>query len=230
MTTALQARRGALRPLERSGAAANWLLDLVFPAACSACGRVDSRFCAGCANELARVPVESRVHQSQAGQGLDAVLATGKHDGVLRSAVRSFKYDGARELAAPLAGRLVQVLRRANWAIDAIVPTPLFAAREAERGYNQAALLSQQVALALDAPIRGDFLWRTRETSQQAGLSAEAREQNVKDCFAASHDVSGLAILLVDDVVTTGSTLRECAVALKAERASKIYGIAVSHA
>ena len=214
--------------LDQSVAGAiSWLQDLVFPPSCGNCGRVDFRFCAGCWRELDLLPIE---RHSEALENLDAVFATGKHRQVLRNAVRTFKYDGATELAAPLAARLAIALRQLNRQIDVIVPVPLFADREAERGYNQAALLAQHLSAALGVFYSADFLKRVRETDQQALLTQEERQSNVRDAFEASEAVKGRVVLLVDDVVTTGSTLRESASALKDKGAGAVYGIAVSHA
>ncbi|MCY3834092.1 MAG: ComF family protein [Chloroflexi bacterium] len=204
-----------------------WLLDLAFPPTCGNCGRVDFRFCHDCLGELGRVPVTATRREAGA---LDELCATGAHSGVLRAALQSFKYEGATLLAETLAARLTAALRQRGWRLDVIVPVPLFADREEERGYNQSALLSAPVAGATRLPCHADHIWRTRSTSQQAMLSELERRENVKDAFEASEDVKGLSVLLIDDVVTTGSTLAECASALRAMGASKVYGMAVSHA
>ena len=214
--------------LERSAARAiSWLQDLVFPPSCGNCGRVDFRFCAGCRRELDLLPLED---YSDKLEELEAVFATGKHHHILQNAVQAFKYEGARELAEPLAGRLADAMRQSKCRIDVIAPVPLFADREAERGYNQAALLGQHLSVAMGAAYGADSLKRVRETSQQALLSPAERKRNVRGAFVARADVKGLSVLLVDDVVTTGSTLRECAIALKEKEAFAVYGIAVSHA
>lgn len=214
--------------LERSVASViSWLQDLIFPPSCGNCGRVDFRFCAACLRELDLLPLE---YHSEKLEDLDAVFATGKHRHILQNAVQAFKYEGATELAAPLAARLASALRQSKCQIDLIVPVPLFANREAERGYNQAALLAQHLSAAMGILYGADSLQRVRETSQQALLTQEERQSNVKDAFEASEAVKGLAVMLVDDVVTTGSTLRECAIALIEKRAGAVYGIAVSHA
>ena len=137
---------------------------------------------------------------------------------------------GATELAAPLAARMVKALRVLDWGVDVVLPVPLFADREAERGYNQAALLGQHLSAVMGLKYSADSLKRVRETSQQALLTQEERRSNVRGAFEASEGVMGLAVLLVDDVVTTGSTLGECAIALKVKGAGAVYGIAVSHA
>ena len=225
--TVVTSSNSRFRQIERRAAqAAEWLQDLIFPPTCGHCGRVDFRFCPACLRELEQAPMalsQMRV------ESLDALRATGGHHGVIQNAVHAFKYDDARELAAPLADRLFKALRLLNLPIDALVPVPLFADRHAERGYNQSELLCQQLALKTGIPARPTVIERIRQTSQQATLSGFERQDNVKDAFAASADVMGLSVLLVDDVATSGSTLRECAKALRQQAAGPICGIAVSH-
>ena len=90
-------------------------------------------------------------------------------------------------------------------------------------------LLCRNVVMATDIMLYADSLKRVRNTYQQALLSQADRRENVRDAFEASEDVKGLAVLLIDDVVTTGSTLGACAKALRAKGAGPIYGIVVSH-
>ncbi len=215
---------------QRAAAIANWLQDLIFPPVCGNCGRVDFRFCAGCLRELEQAAVEATAGAWDVASALDGLIATGAHRGILQSAARAFKYEGAVDLAAPLAHRLLIALQSAVWQVDAVVPVPLFADREADRGYNQSALLSRQLTAATGIRSRAECLRRVRNTNQQALLSGADRRENVRDAFEANEDARGLSILLVDDVITTGSTLRECAIALRENGAIAVYGIAVSHA
>ena len=218
--------RDAHRLERRAEEAANWLIDLVFPPCCGHCGRVDYRFCDRCLHELSQVPLDIAKRTSE---NLDGLCATGRHRGVLQDALQAFKYEGATQLSGLLAARLSTALRRQHWQIDLIAPVPLFTDRLQERGYNQSQLLSWLVANTLGINCRTDLLARIRGTLQQARLSQAERHLNVKDAFAASGQVNGLSVLLIDDVVTTGSTLRECAAALRAKGASAVFAIAVSH-
>lgn len=231
MLTDVTSMDSQFKRLERGAAlAADWIKDLIFPPTCGNCGRVDYRFCASCLRELEQVAIAVSPGTREDLTELDALIASGAHRGVLQNAVQAFKYEGARQLATPLAHRLVKALRSADWRIDAVAPVPLFADREAERGYNQSALLSQQVVAATGFKHCVGCLKRNRDTGQQARLSQADRRLNVRDAFEASDDVKGLSILLVDDVITTGSTLRECALALRGKGAGAVFGIAVSHA
>ena len=203
---------------------AAWLTDLIFPPACGSCGRVDFQFCPACVEELASLQVVSLEHQVEY---VDAVFATGIHEGILADAVRAFKYAGAPELDEPLAARLEALLTRQLKPIDVIVPVPLSSERLAERGYNQSELLANRLSEARLLSCNPSLLRRVRHTEKQAQLRGEDRNHNVKDAFAAD-DVQGMSILLIDDVVTTGSTLRECALALRKNGATAIYAFAVS--
>lgn len=201
-----------------------WLTDLVFPPTCGSCGRVDFQFCKVCAEKLACLPVVSLQHQVEY---VDAVFATGLHQGILADAIRAFKYAGAPQLAEPLAARLEALLTHRLKQTDVLVPVPLSSERLAERGYNQSELLANRLSEACLLSCNPSLLRRVRHTEKQAQLSGEERNHNVKDAFAAD-DVQGLSILLIDDVVTTGSTLRECALALRNNGATAVYAFAVS--
>lgn len=203
----------------------SWLTDLVFPPRCGNCGRIDHRFCDACHAQLTALPLAATTISLDS---LDGLCATGKQAGILAAAVKAFKYHDALALRDALAARLVAGMSQQDWPIEAIVPVPLHADRELERGYNQSNLLGQHLARAIDLPCQPDWLARIRGTGQQAQLAASERRHNVADAFAAHAKVKGKAVLLIDDVVTTGSTLIECALALRARDANAVYGIAVS--
>jgi ComF family protein len=114
--------------------------------------------------------------------------------------------------------------------IDLVVPVPLHPSRLAERGFNQAALLARPIARALGIPLLARGLDRTRDTPRQATLDRVLRLENVAAAFVARapEKVSARRILLVDDVRTTGATLRACAVALQKAGASCVYDTALA--
>ena len=160
---------------------------------------------------------------------LDGLISTGEHTGILADAIRGFKYDGAIELADALAARMTAVVDAPQEQVDCLLPVPLAEKRMAERGYNQSALLCQRLSDAWQIDWRDDLLRRTRETEQQARLRGHEREDNVRGAFQAA-PVDGMSLLLVDDVVTTGATLIECAKALKQQGAFAVYAITVCRA
>jgi ComF family protein len=112
-----------------------------------------------------------------------------------------------------------------------VVPVPASTARIRSRGYNQAALIAAACARSLGVPVDPLALIRLRETRSQVGLTRLERLENVVGAFAADPArVTGAAVLLVDDVYTTGATLRECLTALRAAGASEARAVTVSFA
>ena len=150
-------------------------------------------------------------------------------EGTLREALHAFKFSGKRALARPL-GDLAAEHCVATLAeeIEAVVPVPLARERERERGFNQAELLAQRVAQRLGVPARPRWLARVRTTRPQSDLAASERRANVRGAFRASPEVSGRHVLVVDDVLTTGATLGECARALRGGGARRVGVLTVA--
>ena len=206
-----------------AAAASEWLVDLIFPRQCLACGKADTHICIDCVRELELEVIP------QWTRALNRVCATGWHsDEVLRAAVRAFKYEGDLAQAASLAERMIDALDWLDWHFDIIVPIPLHSERLRERGYNQSELLADIVAAELDIYCATDCVVRVRNTEQQATLKGADRKRNVQGAFEVMESVEGLRILLVDDVVTSGETISACAGELREHGAAAVYGIAVS--
>ncbi|MGC8786236.1 MAG: ComF family protein [Anaerolineae bacterium] len=116
------------------------------------------------------------------------------------------------------------------WPVDVILPVPLHPQRFRERGYNQSTLLARELARHTALPIAEHSLSRIAPTLPQVGLNAAQRAENVRNAFRCTDDsVSGLSVLLVDDVLTTGATLRACAQALLQGNAYAVWGLTLAH-
>jgi ComF family protein len=205
------------------------LLELVAPSRCAACG-ASSRdpICASCG------PFERANPEALAGYPL---LTLGRYASPLKEAISRFKFSGHPELAEGFA-RLLDAelaLLRVE-AHDIFVPVPLHAARLAERGYNQSALLARALSKRSGAECAPRLLERTRATEQQAHLSRESRSENVTGAFRLRGSVSRTRarmsgrVILVDDVVTTGATLSACLAALEAGGVKVLGVIALARA
>lgn len=111
---------------------------------------------------------------------------------------------------------------------DVIIPVPLHPARERLRGYNQSALLAEQLAVSQKLPMWYNVVERVRATTPQVKLNAAARRENMRDAFTATTQVAGARVLLIDDVCTTGATLEACSIALKRRGAKSVWGLALA--
>lgn len=207
------------------------LLDLLFPPRCVGCGRGGHWFCPVCVAAIQPAPAWRDGLEPLAG-----LWVAGLYEDPLRIAIHALKYEGRRQLAAPLGQLLVAAYRRQNQGsarmrFDAILPVPLHPKRQAERGFNQSALLARGLACGVGLPLREDVLTRSRHTPQQVGLDAAQRRANVAGAFACrpGHPaLAGKRLLLVDDVCTTGATLAACAGALRAAGAREVWGLTLA--
>ncbi|HEY8740377.1 MAG TPA: ComF family protein [Candidatus Dormibacteraeota bacterium] len=160
----------------------------------------------------------------EAGEGPDSMVALARLEGPLRSAVHRLKYGDRPQLAGPIVRATMVGRRVAPWTI---VPVPLHPARRRRRGYNQSLLLAREMAAATGAPCL-DALTRLRRGGRQVGRGGGARREVLAGAFAWSADTVPGAVLLVDDVLTTGSTLLECALAARAAGVSRVDTLAVA--
>lgn len=212
------------------------LLDLALPAACPGCGAEGAALCQSCRRAFEvrlRLPAGVPI-------GLPAPLPLplvqlewcAPFSGVVRAALHSLKYGGERRLADPLAAAMAARWRKAGAGGELLVPVPVHSQRARQRGYDQAVLLAAGVSRVLDVPWRAS-LERLRHTSPQFELGRQARRMNVAGAFAPRSSgeavvVAGKWVILVDDVVTTGSTLAACAEALYEAGATAVAGLTVA--
>ena len=157
--------------------------------------------------------------------------AWGEYRAGLEAVLHAFKFERHDFLDDSLAGLLEEVMRgRGDLEFDAIVPVPMSRAKHRRRGYNQAELLARSLASRLKIKCDPSLLLKTAEKGTQSTLPRVARAENVRGVFAAHSVATGRAILLVDDICTTGETFRACAETLLASGAGRVCAIAVAKA
>jgi ComF family protein len=160
----------------------------------------------------------------------DEAVRLGPYDGTLRDAILRMKAASGEALAESMGCHFVawRAERFAAWKAEVLVPVPLHWWRRWQRGYNQSEGIARGMGERLRLPVRSDWLRRVRWTRKQFNLSPTEREANIKGAFRVTSAcaVQGKRVVLVDDVLTTGSTLSECARVLKQAGAGWV-GVAV---
>jgi ComF family protein len=218
-------------------AAVEWALEVALPPACVGCGREGDHFCARC-----RPALDAGLKRpGGVAIGLTAEIPApllqlewcGPFSGPVRAALHALKYAGERRLAEPLGRALATRWRHAAAGGDLIVPVPIHAGRARERGFDQAVLLATVAAREVGLPC-AQVLERSRATARQFDLDRGSRAGNVAGAFRlvsgarGSRPLDGRWVVLIDDVVTTGSTLVACAAPLLAAGAIGVSALTVA--
>lgn len=229
--------------------AQNWvgcLADLVYPPRCPGCGVATGShagFCPACWSgvrfiERPYCEVLGLPFSYDPGPGLlsaqaiadppvfDRLRSAVLHEGAARGLVHALKYKDRTDLAAMMAGWMCRAGQPHLQACDGILPVPLHRTRMALRKFNQSAELARHLAEQSGRPFLPSTVVRVKRTVRQVGLSARAREDNVRAAFAISPghepDVWGKRLVLVDDVYTTGATVSSVSRVLKKAGAADV--------
>jgi ComF family protein len=229
----LHARRSRVERAARFGGT---LLDLALPPSCAGCGAEGTVLCPGCGRSLrVRFGLPPGVPL-----GLPAAVTAplaqlewcAPFSGPVRAALHRLKYAGERRLAEPLGQAMAARWSEAGAGGNLLVPVPVHRDRARKRGFDQAFLLAEAASARLRMPWLA-ALERARTTAPQFELNRRARRRNVRDAFAlrasCGNAVAGAWVVLIDDVVTTGSTLAACAESLYEAGASAVSGLTVAH-
>lgn len=199
------------------------LFRLLFPDKCLLCGGVLDKgefdLCAHCREHT---PEYAFTGRSLPGTG--AMTAVWYYDGAVRDSILGFKFRGKRSRADGYGRALAMRVLRDLPMPDVVVAVPISARRLKERGYDQAELLAKAVARELGCPYEGALRKHKDNAANSSLESAKERKANVKDVYRVvlPEAVAGKRVLLIDDIVTTGATLSECARTLKDAGAAEV--------
>ena len=191
-------------------------VSLLAPLRCAACDEpVDEpvAFCGACSASAQRATLPGAVFE---------------YGGPVADAIQRFKYGGRSELAGALGSLMAADAIRWRGQVDAVVSVPLHWRRRRTRGYDQAALLAKPVAKALAVPPLLRALRRVRNTPSQVDLPFRERQRNMRRAFAPSRIRGVRRVLLIDDVRTTGATIRAASEALKAGGAVEVHSLVLA--
>jgi ComF family protein len=217
------------------------ILDSLFPIQCLGCGNFDDWICEDCHSTLPiltqqQCPICKKV-ETKNGETcpnclkkednfIDGVfVASSFQDKLLKKAIHYYKYRFVYDLSKPLSLLLAQSLFNSTVpAPDIIIPVPLHKRRARWRGFNQSELLAKN--LDLQIPLITDTLLRTKYTIPQVKMkNRNKRQQNLNNAFTVKNTqhINGKNVLLIDDVLTTGTTLNKCAKVLKQSGCNKVF-------
>ncbi|MBF8294527.1 MAG: putative amidophosphoribosyltransferase [Bacteroidetes bacterium] len=210
------------------------ILDFVYPPLCVVCSRLlDNRkgyVCPECWGSIQKVhphlplylETRNKLVVTEVVDELVSLFVFEK-EGAFQKVVHSLKYSGVQAVGLEIGRRLGALLNEKGVQADALVPIPLHKRKLRERGYNQSELIARGVCEVTSIPLRSDLIRRKKFTQTQTTLSLEERRDNMEEAFACeSSGVRGKTVILVDDIITTGSTIQSCAGALKKAGAVRI--------
>lgn len=234
------------------------ILDVLFPKKCVGCNKSGTYFCQNCIQNIKQTDlVCPKCEKLSIGgvthlvcrrrYGLDGLWSLGIYEDPLRKAIGKLKYKYIQEVSKILVDITVEYWAKyqpflldeikksggQNWMV---VPIPLHWYRQNSRGFNQSGLIAKDLAKRLGLKY-GEILKRARYTKPQVGLKGADRHRNIKNAFEIESRVKSRkaivpivesSVLLVDDVWTTGSTLRECCYILKRSGAKKVWALTLA--
>lgn len=220
----------------------NFVVDLFFPVYCVSCNKEGSWICESCQKKISRInssfcakcnalTVESRLcERCRRNSALSGVFILGYYnDKVLKKAIWDFKYNFISEIGPILSKILAEnLITKTTFENTVFISVPLDKKRLKWRSFNQSDILAEELSKNIGTPYLKDALKRVKETKSQMKLSKKERAENVLGAFEARRDIKDKIIFLVDDVITTGSTLEECAKELKKAGAKEVWGVVLA--
>ncbi len=215
------------------------LIDNFIPATCVACQRFSSLLCDNCIQTVkwTEPPICERCGSAdiylsycqQCQTPISPFQAATYFTDPIRPAIHAIKYTETPALGKPLGDLLAQAWQTWRTKAEVVIAVPLHPDRQRERGYNQAELIAQRFAEKTNIPFSRELLFRVRHTPPQVGLDGKKRRHNVRGAFQAVESlVREKHILLIDDVLTTGATVKESAETLYRAGAQSVTAFCVA--
>ena len=205
------------------------ILDYLAPKSCAFCATAltqDERsICGGCRDDLPW----NEPHVSPAPEPFDSIVAPLRYDFPIDVAVKALKFNRKLFYLSAFSEILSTVIQQLPDSIDTVLPVPLHWRRKATRGFNQAVELAQPVARQLNVPLL-QGVYRQRATPYQSGLHATERLKNLRHAFAIRGVVSARHTLIIDDVMTTGTTVHQLRKLLQTNGVKKLSVLVLAKA
>jgi len=224
---------------------AGWkILDILFPPCCAGCGEWGERYCHTCLKSTRTINSNiCKICGEPMNRAASSVCERCKTSDIffsatsswalfedpLKRAIHNLKYKRNIGLGEVFAEPLTKLFFGCDWHVDLITAVPLDRDRRRERGFNQSIMLARPISWLTKIPLKENAIARSRITRSQVGLSREERKKNMSDAFKGAPEiVSGKIILIIDDVITTGSTINACSKAMIESGAERVFGLTLA--
>jgi competence protein ComFC len=208
-------------------------IDLIFPPRCVFCGAVVPSglpVCKACEDHIPYVRAVKYMNISGMGKTITCTVPY-SYNGMVRQSIIRFKFQNQKQFASFFAEKVAEQIRIGypNIEFDMVTSVPISSKRRKLRGYNQSELIAADVALRLGLPYR-ESLRKIVDNKEQHKLSEKERRRNVRGVYQplCKEETAGKKILLIDDIVTTGATLCECASVLYKNGAAEVACAAIA--
>ena len=220
------------------------MIDFAFPPLCLGCGEYcedESQICARCVRRIltldqpfclnCEVSIGDNVRCPQCLDDGLVLFAYGQYHEPLTEIILQLKFKGITSPSRTLGAALVELHKESleQLKVDYLIPVPLHPSRENRRGYNQAALLADALGQLLHVPVNDEIIWRAHRRYPQSRLSLSHRAANIRGVFEIEDEIPSGRCLIVDDVVTSGSTVREVARLIRSTGVSVAGVAALAH-
>ena len=219
-------------------------LDWLYTPQCVSCGEKGTLLCARCEKEIERVVSPYCLKCGKpiiAGKRcrlckltdfcFEAARACFIYSGPVAAGIKQLKYHQNLELSRTFGKELARLYRSLYWESDLLIPVPLSKERKRERGFNQSEWIAKALGKEISIPVATTALLKIRHTETQVHLNGDDRRKNLKGVFFAEPVfVREKSVLLIDDVITTGTTLNECSAALLEAGAREVRCLAIATA
>ena len=203
------------------------ILDFIYPPICGVCKKIDKNsLCNKCEKILKENSVFGIDNYEQDEKNFDEHLYIFMYQGIIRKMILNYKFNDRAYLYKTFVNFLLKnekFVEKIRF-YDIIIPVSLHRKREKQRGYNQSALIAEELGKNLKIPVNKECLYKTKNVIPQSSLSKEEREINIKDAYVLknSQKLIEKKVLLIDDIYTTGNTADECSKTIKKANINKI--------
>ena len=211
----------------------HFFLDLFFPNQCLVCSkgifRSSDSICTQCFMSFEKTNLGNWIENVSHSEGLDGVYSGWYFNDQIQRVIHSLKYEERAKLGWELGHHLGNMFPSLQVGdLDFLVPVPLHSVKKRERGYNQAKWIAKGLSSIWGIPVDFSILKRKKYTETQTMLSSLERKENMDKAFEVKRMTTGLNIGIIDDVLTTGSTMSACAVMLKEKGFQSVFAITCS--